>query len=183
MTDQPSEFGGLFSARRVVVVGANGAGKTWLSGRLAMVLNLPLTHNDALVLCHNWTRLPPNDVDAARDKVAQGKAWIIEGGPSVLSGNVLDRTTVVVWLDPPRHIRFLRVLWRTVRFMGRNRPEHPRGNREWPGRRQLRFVVKTWTHDKKTRCCIKAKVAGMRAEVVHLRSAEDVRSCVKAVER
>lgn len=166
--DQPSDFGGLFSCQRVVVVGANGAGKTWFARRLGAALSLDVTHNDALVLTSGWHRRPPNVVCAARNEIAQRNSWIIEGGPSILSGDVLTRAEAIVWLDPPRRLRLWRVLLRTMRFMGRQRPEHPPGNREWPGQRQWRFLTKTWTHDTVARVAIGKGVKEGPAQVFHL---------------
>ncbi len=174
MTQQPSDFGGLFSARRIVVVGANGAGKTWFATRLADHVQLPLVHNDALALSRNWVRLPAAEVNAARAAVAAGDVWIIEGGPSVLAGAVLKRAQLIIWLDPPRILRVWRVLKRTLLYMGRERPEHPPGNREWPGLRQWRFLVKTWTSDAKMRGRIAAALDQLAADVLHLRTPVEV---------
>lgn len=176
--DEPSDFGGLFSARRIVVVGANGAGKTWLAGRIATALDLPLYHNDALALTTGWARRPSGNVVEARTRIADSTAWVLEGGPSTLSDAVLARVQVIIWLDIPRHLRFWRVLKRTLLFLGRERPEHPPGNREWPGRRQVGFLVKTWTHDSKARDWILQCIADSHAPVIRLRSTREVAALV-----
>ncbi|MEL6572665.1 MAG: DNA topology modulation protein FlaR [Pseudomonadota bacterium] len=181
--DQPSDFGGLFSSRRIVVVGANGAGKTWLATRLATVLDLTLVHHDALALTTQWVRRPEAQVQAAREQVAAKAAWIIEGGPLVLkSDGILNRADVIIWLDLPRHVRVWRIFHRTLRYLGRQRPEHPPGNREWPGTRQMRFLVKAWRSDAEVRSMIVQRLPCSRARVIRLKAPQDVRDLVTLLE-
>ena len=183
MRTQPSGFGGLFSARRIVVVGANGAGKTWFANRLSAALGCDVTHNDALALTTQWAHREKADIRLARDAIAAREAWIIEGGPSTLSGVVLDRAQVTVWLDMPRWVRVRRVLWRSVVFMGRQRPEHPTGNREWPGRRQTRFIAKTWTSDAAMRRAIAAGLERCAGQILHLVSPAEVPTLLAHADR
>lgn len=168
MNTKPSEFGGLFSCQRILVIGANGAGKTWMALRLAHLLDLPVTHNDALALRSGWVYRDKAAVRAARDKVANSDRWLIEGGPSVLSGFAFERAELILWLDPPRHLRLTRVMWRSLRFMGQQRPEHPSGNRDWPGLRQFRFIAKSWTTDATVRETIERSLEGVQGAVVRL---------------
>ena len=170
MNKKPSEVGGLFSCQRIIVVGANGAGKTWVATRLAGQLGLPLIHNDALALTTNWVQRPRDAVRNARDEQAEGAAWIIEGGPSILRGTALARAEMVIWLDMSRGLRLRRVLWRTMTHIGRQRPEHPPGNRDWPGRRQFRFIAKVWTSDRVMRESVEAALAGYEGRVMHLKT-------------
>ena len=135
----PSDFGGLFVSR-VLVTGANGAGKTWLAGRLG----LPVVHNDAFALKTGWAHEPTEVVLDRRNAAAAADRWVIEGGPSILSGVALARAELIVWLDIPPGQRLRRILWRSLRGMGQVRPEHPAGNRDWPGPRQIRFAVNAW---------------------------------------
>ncbi|MEL6640620.1 MAG: hypothetical protein AAFP98_04785 [Pseudomonadota bacterium] len=179
--DQPSDIGGLFSADRIVVVGANGAGKTWFAMRLATARRLPLVHHDALALTAGWVRRPESEVEVARNALAAEPAWILEGGPFALSGDVLARAEVIVWLDLPRNIRFWRVFWRTLRFLGQRRPEHPPGNREWPGRRQLRFLIKVWSHDAQVRTMIDRKLSETCAHVIRVTSPHAVNALVASL--
>lgn len=170
MNKKPSEDGGLFSCQRIIVVGANGAGKTWVATRLAGHLGLRLIHNDALALTTDWVQRPRDAVRNARDEQAEGAAWIIEGGPSILCGAALARAEMVIWLDMSRGLRLRRVLWRTMTHIGRQRPEHPPGNRDWPGRRQFRFVAKVWTSDRVMRESVEAALAGYEGRVMHLKT-------------
>lgn len=159
MIAKPSDFGGLFSCQRVLIIGANGAGKTWFANRLSDRTGLPVFHNDAFALKTGWAYRDRSDIRRTQDDVIAQPRWILEGGPSLLQTDGLKRADVVVWLDPPKSVRIGRIIWRSIRFMGRNRPEHPEGNADWPGRRQFRFVRKAWRLDAKVRAEIGAALA------------------------
>lgn len=44
---------------RVTVVGCGGSGKTYLAGERARLLDVPLTHLDAVYYDYEWRTLPP----------------------------------------------------------------------------------------------------------------------------
>ncbi|MEJ6402202.1 DNA topology modulation protein FlaR [Yoonia sp. 2307UL14-13] len=169
MKDQPSDFGGL-SFSRIVVVGANGAGKTWLAQRLG----LPVISKDALALTTGWQQRPYDTIQVDIARLINAKRWVLEGGPSILSMPVLARAELVVWLDLPAFLRFRRVVWRSIRYAGRTRPEHPPGNRDWPGPRQWRFAWRAFTGGKGFRAAITRALHGTEVPVVRLQSVAEV---------
>ena len=173
MKKKPSDFGGLCFCR-VVVVGANGAGKTWLAARLAERMAAPVISKDALALTTGWVQRPAAQVRA--DIIARIAAdrWVLDGGPSVLIPDVLARADLVVWLDVPARLRFWRVLRRSLRYAGRVRPEHPPGNRDWPGPRQWRFAWRVLVAGGRFRAAIAAGLDGAGVPVVRLQSAAAV---------
>ncbi len=151
---KPSDFGGLFVEgdqisrnlmRRVVVVGANGAGKTWFAKRFGQSQGLPIICNDALALKTGWRQRSRAAVQAELVGLIADEAWLLEGGPSILIRPVLQRADLVIWLDLPASLRFWRVVMRSLRYVGQTRPEHPAGNRDWPGVRQCRFAWRALT--------------------------------------
>ena len=172
MNIKPSEFGGLFSCERILVVGANGAGKTWFALKLAERLGLPVFHNDALALLKNWQYRSRHEIDVARAAVLDEPSWLLEGGPSILTEHALNRAEIVIWLDMPKALRVRRIIWRSLRFMGQTRPEHPKGNADWPGVRQFLFIIKAWRRDAKVRRIVSEAVGDVR--VIHLRSVKAV---------
>jgi shikimate kinase len=176
MIIKPSEFGGLFSCQRILVVGANGAGKTWFAVRLADRLGVPVFHNDALALLRNWERRSRQQVDVARAVILDEPRWVLEGGPSILTETALSRADLVVWLDMPKGVRVRRIIWRSLRFMGQTRPEHPKGNADWPGLRQFRFIAKAWRRDVEMRQIVADALSNI--PVIHLTSVMAVNALV-----
>lgn len=170
---RPSDFGGLFCARRILVTGANGAGKTVMAQALATARTLPLFHNDAFALTTDWQHRPLDQIDEAREAVAATEMWIIDGGPSiVLRGATLARADLVIWLDIPRGLRMWRILRRTLHHRGQTRAELPAGNAEGFGLRQWRFMWKAWRNDAEIRA--KLSDALCNSPTLHLRNRYDV---------
>lgn len=133
---------GLDQHARIVIVGCNGAGKTWFAQRMSSKTGLLVISKDALALTTGWVQRPKDVIAAAVLDATRSSAWILEGGPSILSDGVLDRATCVIWLDIPATLRFRRIVWRSMRYFGQVRPEHPPGNRDWPGLRQTTFALR-----------------------------------------
>ena len=186
MIQKPSELGGLcFWERhqisrnlmqRVVIVGANGAGKTWLAQRLAIALDAPIIHKDALALTRGWQQRPRDEVQAALHEALQGPFWVLEGGPSILDEAVLAQATLVIWLDLPAKLRVWRIFWRSLQYLGRTRPEHPAGNRDWPGPRQARFLWRALLGGAGFRDAVLSGLAGRDVPIIRLTKARDVRA-------
>ena len=165
---------------RLVVVGENGAGKTWLAMQVASADDIPLIHNDALVLLTGWQHRPRDAVAQRRDIATSGPSWVLEGGPSILTRDVLARADLVVWCDPPPRLRAWRIFRRSLYYLGRNRPEHPTGNRDWPSPRQFRFFVKALTSGERFDAAIEAALSGYKGAVVRLRTKAEVSAFIEA---
>ncbi|SMY09622.1 DNA topology modulation protein FlaR [Flavimaricola marinus] len=153
MISRPSDLRGPFvfqggtvslqTTARIIVTGANGAGKSWLATRLGQQLDQPVIHKDALALRQGWRQRPKAEVQSALAAQIAQPQWVLDTGPTGLTAQTLSHATLVIWLDPPPWTRFRRVLSRSLRYIGRTRPEHPPGNRDWPGLRQWRFLIGT----------------------------------------
>ena len=117
---------------RLIVTGANGAGKSHLAARLgALRPDIPVISFDALKLKRNWAQRPRADIETDLKQAIAGKAWILEGGPSLLP-LALEHADAVIWLDPPERLRAWHLLARPWRNLGKTRPELPEGNDDWP---------------------------------------------------
>ncbi len=173
MIDQPSDFGGL-SFCRVVVVGANGAGKTWFARQLSDRMGASVICKDALALKTGWVQRARAEVRADIVDRISAERWVLEGGPSVLIPEVLARADLVIWLDMSAGLRFWRIIRRSLRYAGRVRPEHPPGNRDWPGLRQWRFAWRALTGGDRFRGAIEAGLDGVVTPVVRLRTRVEV---------
>ena len=179
---RPSQSVGSFHFphHRILITGANGAGKSWFAERLAERLGLRWISNDALSLGHNWTYLQPDQIAQAQQHAIAQDHWVLDGGASLVRPDVLARAQVVVWLDPPAGLRFRRIIWRSLKYFGRTRPEHPDGNVEWPGARQVRFAYKAWAKDARVRASIHEGLARVDIPVIRLRTPEEVRQLLQS---
>ena len=114
---------------RVAIAGVSGSGKTTLATRLSSMAGIPHTELDALHWGPDWT--PRREfVDDVRELVARER-WVTEWQYRAARATVVDRATLLIWLDLPFSTTLSRVVRRTV--LRRIRDEELwHGNRE-PG--------------------------------------------------
>lgn len=143
--------------RRVRVLGNSGSGKTYLSTRIAAILDLPHLELDALQHRADWEPAPRDEFRAGVAAfVATSEethaGWVVDGNYLDATDGLLDAADTHVWLDYSRWLVMSRVVRRTLWRMAVRR-ELWNGNRErWrnlfnPDYRE-NIVLWTWTqHD------------------------------------
>ena len=191
MIHKPSDdFGGLCFLQashdclcRVIVVGANGAGKTTFANRLADQIATQVIHKDALVLTTSWKRRSEERVQEALLQRLADQRWVLEGGPSILSPTALQRAELIIWLDAPAPLRVWRIIVRSLRYFGRTRPEHPSGNPDWPGRRQWRFLFRAGMSGPQFAHAIETALENWERPVIRLRTRLAVNQFLLCVEK
>ncbi|MEU2198543.1 AAA family ATPase [Isoptericola sp. NPDC019482] len=117
------------TARRILVAGTSGAGKTTLAGRVSAALGLPYTELDSLYHGPGWTPRPEFEDDVCA--VVAQDAWVSEWQYRAVRPLLLERAELLVWLDLPTPL----VLWQVGRrTVGRRlrRTELWNGNVEPP---------------------------------------------------
>jgi adenylate kinase family enzyme len=114
----------------VIVLGATGAGKSTLSGRLAELLAARHLELDGLRHGPNWTPRPRKEFDAGVAAVLALPRWVVDGNYiDDVSGTLWPHADTVVWLDLPLWLILPRIVRRTVRRI-RKRTQLWGGNRE-----------------------------------------------------
>jgi len=142
--------------------------------RLADALGADIIHKDALALMTGWQQRPSAQVQAAIAERMNTARWVLEGGPSILAPHVLAKSDLVIWLDIPAPLRVWRIIWRSLQYAGRVRPEHPPGNRDWPGLRQTRFAWRALTRGEASSQTIYSALDDTGVPVLRLKSVADV---------
>ncbi|KAH6908194.1 AAA domain-containing protein [Coprinopsis sp. MPI-PUGE-AT-0042] len=114
---------------RILVVGNSGSGKSTTAAKLGRQLGIPFISLDHIHWEPGW-KSTPNDAFKSKIEVAlaeAGPSWVVEGDYYERIGNiVLDKSTDVIWLDPPLLLYFPRLLLRTfLRLFGLQAPCSP----------------------------------------------------------
>lgn len=100
------------SISRVMIIGGPGSGKTWLGMQLSHRLGLPLYSIDEAVWDSGGNLRSETLIDAlVRTKISNDR-WIIEGGNSRTYKERALRSDLIIMLNPPLWLRFIRVLRR-----------------------------------------------------------------------
>jgi adenylate kinase family enzyme len=117
------------SARRILVTGTSGAGKTTLARAIGTALDVPAVEIDALYHGPGWTVLPTFEQEV--DRFSSGEGWVTEWQYREVKPLLLARADLLVWLDHSRWTVLRRVCRRTVVRWAR-REELWNGNRGPP---------------------------------------------------
>jgi adenylate kinase family enzyme len=103
---------------RIVVIGCGGAGKTFLSNRLADLIGAPLTHLDSIYYDAEWNPLDARDFAKVQRKLVSGDRWLIEGNYASTLPIRLGRADTVIFLDLHPLVCLAGIVQRRLRYRG-----------------------------------------------------------------
>jgi hypothetical protein len=166
-------------ARRIVVAGISGNGKTTLGKRLAAKLGVPFTELDALMHLPGWTEADPENFRQNVQGVMDASdGWVLDGMYQAQLGDlVLRRADTLVWLDQPLPLVLFRLIKRALTDVVTRRDMF-NGNRQtfkfafWGRESLVAFAIRS--HFKRRREWPAGIGAPPTLEVVRLRSADEV---------
>jgi len=116
-------------ARRIVVYGATGSGKSTMARRLSELTGIPWTSVDDICWRPGWVSMPLDEQLAYFDALTQTGSWILDSAYGGWRHLAHERADLVVALDVGRLISLTRVVRRTVTRIIR-RQEVCNGNHE-----------------------------------------------------
>lgn len=169
--------------QRVMIIGAPGSRKSTLARALGARTGLPVVHMDHIHWQAGWVERPTAEKDRLTREVHARPEWIFEGGHSRTWDERLARADTLIWLDLPVGLRLWRVTWRTLRDLGRTRPDLPEGCEEKLGRHTVEFYRYIWFTREVTRKRPLAILSDPPEHLTlyHLRSAAEVRGFVQGI--
>ena len=119
----------LVASRRILVLGPSGAGKTWLSLRLARLLDIEPIHLDAKFWKPGWTPTPQSEWRETVATLLQRPAWIIDGFyESTLDLRIPAAESIIV-VERSRLACLCGILWRKISGEDAARPDAPPGQK------------------------------------------------------
>jgi adenylate kinase family enzyme len=147
--------------QRALVIGSGGAGKSTFAKRLGEATGLPVVHLDACYWRPGWDPMPKDEWTRTIDAIMARDAWIMDGNYGGTLDQRLGACDTVIFLDVPRTVCLRRVLWRSLRYRGRSRPDMAPG---CPERITLEFVRWIWEYPRKRRPGILQRLETLAAE-------------------
>ena len=180
--DRAAAIEQLRHARRIVVVGCAGSGKSTLSMRLSESLDLPYLSMDREIFWLPGWQLRPRAEALERMKAfVQRDRWIFDGNSPGSMSIRLDRADMVIWMRPPRHVSVYGILSRWLRHRGTIRPGMPEGcpeKMDWP------FFRYVWTFEREEVPQFEHAFAKARADlpILTLRSFSEGRQLAEGLE-
>lgn len=87
----------MHEAKKILVLGGPGSGKSILSYNLGKKLNIPVHHLDDIHIKHN------NKIDRNKDilKILENNSWIMDGNYRSTLEKRIDACDVIIFLDYP----------------------------------------------------------------------------------
>lgn len=136
----------LRNAKRVLVLGCLGGGKSTLSRKLSRMLGLPYISMDReFFWLPGWKLRDRAEIRQMIGEAVAGERWIMDGtSPGTLDLR-LPRADVVVWMRMPRLLCLARVILRRIRYARRSRPEMADG---CPEKIDLEFLRYIWNFER-----------------------------------
>lgn len=105
---------GLRGARRILVYGVTGSGKSTAAARISEATGIPWTAVDELAWEPGWVMVDPTEQWRRVAQVCADEAWILDTAYGMWAEVPLGRAELVVALDYPRWFSLQRLLRRTV---------------------------------------------------------------------
>lgn len=120
---------GPLNARRILVYGVTGSGKTTLARRLSEVTGIRWYSVDDHTWEPGWVTVPVERQRAIFAEICAGEEWILDTAYGAWLDIPLERVEMIVCLDYPRWLSFARLFRRTMLRLVDGRPIC-NGNRE-----------------------------------------------------
>jgi len=102
------------TARRILVYGVTGSGKSTAALRIGERLGLPVTLADELTWLPGWQSVDEDEQRRIFAGVVEGDGWVLDTAYGTWRDVVVPRAELVVGLDYPRWFSLQRLVRRTV---------------------------------------------------------------------
>ncbi len=166
--------------QRVAVIGSGGAGKSTLAVALGARTGLPVIHLDREFWRPGWQPTPDDAWEARVAELVQGDRWIIDGNYRGTMPIRFERADTVVFLDLPRVVCLLGVIWRSIRHRRTPRPDMSEGN---PEKLDPAFLQWIWNFPRANRPGILAQLEALPSttKVARLTIRRAIRAWLEAI--
>ncbi len=134
----------IFGYYRIMILGNNGSGKSFLAGELAAITGLPPVHLDVEFWRPNWEQPSPAEWLQRQTELIAKEKWIIDGNHTGTMELRFQAADLIIFLDINRWACLAGVLKRH----GKKRADMPQYLEERLDREFLRFLKGLWNFSK-----------------------------------
>lgn len=111
----------ILGYNRIIIVGNNGSGKSFLSKELSVIMGLPLVHLDVEFWRPNWEKPPKEEWIKKQMELTSKEKWIIDGNHTDTMELRFKAADIVIFLDINSFVCLVSVLLRN----GKKRSDTP----------------------------------------------------------
>jgi len=124
---QSSDPAALVNAKKIVIIGCSGSGKTYCAFALAKKLHLPIIYLDQYTLKADWKRVPFDDLKIMHHELCTKPVWIMDGAYPKLLEECIDAADAIIFLDIARSVCLWNVIQRAIFDYGKVGEGDPAG--------------------------------------------------------
>jgi len=115
----------LLSAKRILVLGPCGSGKTVLTRELSRILYLPVIHLDAEFWRPGWVHTPRQEWRSKVASLIERDSWIMDGTYESTLDLRIPAAEAIIMIDRPRLYCLWGVVRRSLVYRNKPRPDAP----------------------------------------------------------
>jgi adenylate kinase family enzyme len=169
----------LLSAKRILVLGPCGSGKTCLTRDLSRILDLPAIHLDARFWHPGWISTPQPEWRRVVSSLIREKSWIMDGTYESTLDLRIPAAEAIIMLNRPRWLCLWRVVRRSLIYRNKPRPDAPSGQPI-----DIAYLRYIWRYPRQTDTLVRALIEqhGPQIPVLRLDKQENTGSFITSLQ-
>jgi adenylate kinase family enzyme len=165
--------------KKILIIGSGGSGKSTLAARLGEATGIEVVHLDQEYWQPGWVEPDKAEWALHVARILPRDAWIKDGNYSGTLEMRMAAADTVIFLDLPRTVCIRRILRRSLKYRGTNRPDMAEGCNE---KVDLKFLKWIWDYPRRTRPKVERMLAEFEGEIIRLRTAGEVEEWIRKQE-
>jgi adenylate kinase family enzyme len=127
LTNSRQSVDALMTAKRILVLGPCGSGKTFLTRELSRILDLPAVHLDAVFWRPGWISTPQPEWRGVVTSLIRQDSWIMDGTYESTLDLRIPAAEAIIMINRPRWSCLWGVIRRSMIYRNKPRPDAPPG--------------------------------------------------------
>jgi adenylate kinase family enzyme len=179
LTNSRQSVDALMTAKRILVLGPCGSGKTFLTRELSRILDLPAVHLDAVFWRPGWISTPQPEWRGVVTSLIRQDSWIMDGTYESTLDLRIPAAEAIIMINRPRWSCLWGVIRRSMIYRNKPRPDAPPGQPI-----DLAYLRYIWKYPVRTDTLVHELIDkhGPHIPVVRLDKRENIESLLSAMQ-